>query len=68
MEKFLIGDIFYDHVNNLYVIITGAVFTDELRYICMEFDGYETDHSYLKNSIYTKAELEDESIYLKMNT
>lgn len=57
------GDIFYDHVNNLYLVVTNCIFTDRVRYICMVFNGYETHHQYFNDKIVTYEELDNEEVY-----
>lgn len=57
------GDIFYDRKNNLYLVVTNCIFTDQVRYICMVFNGYETHHQYFNDKIVTYEELDNEEVY-----
>ena len=57
------GDIFYNKKDNIYLIITDCVYTTEIHYVCMAFDGYKTLHCFIDNYYLTSSELEDETIY-----
>ena len=57
------GNIFYNHVDNLYLVVTSCIFTDRVRYICMVFNGYETQHQYFNDKIVTYEDLDNEEIY-----
>lgn len=60
MDEIERGSIFYDKLCNYYLVITGAIYIDTVKYVCMIFDGYETDHMYLKDVLVTMDDMTDE--------
>lgn len=57
------GNIFYNKNKNYYAVVTTCVFTDTIRFVCMMFDGYETDHKYMRDKIFTRTELSNEDSF-----
>lgn len=57
------GDIYYNKIENKYLVVTGCVYTDTIRYICMVFDISGNTRYYENDTIKTQSELENEDIY-----
>lgn len=62
--EILRGDVYYDYVCNEYYIVTNSLGRE--RFICMVFDGYETDHTYLQDEILYKIDFHNESRMYKV--
>ena len=60
MEEITRGNIYYNKYVNNYLLVTGAIFIDEVKYVCMVFDGYESDHHYVCDRIVPASVFEED--------